>query len=188
MKINTILAIGLLLGAALACTPKPKAGEISAMENLPYFDLKGYLDQEIAKMDAAKIAKISRVQNQAETTEAFYTIQDWKEELDVFYQADINRPSLALDYDTKIQKNYLVHTLFPDTKGKVKEITVRYDNDTPTQITVKLVEENIFYTSIILGELYFNVATYTIDHYSVESTQKIWFLKANNMKIMGAVK
>lgn len=188
MKINAIILAGLLFGAAFACTSNPEATTETKMEKLPFFDLKGYLDQEIPKMDGAKIAKISRVQGNQEMSDVVYSIQDWKDELDIFYQADINRPSLALSYDTKIQHNYLVHTLLPEAKGKVKEITVRYDLDKPTRITVKLVEENIFYTSIILGELYFNVSTFKIDHYSVESTQKIWFLKPNNMKIMGAVK
>ena len=188
MKIKNFILAGLLFGAAFACTSNPEATSESKMEKLPFFDIKGYLDQEIPKMDGANITKISRVQGQQEMSEAVYSIQDWKEELDVFYQADINRPSLALSYDTKIQNNYLVHTLLPEAKGKVKEITVRYDNDKPTRITVKLKEENLFYTSIIIGELNFNATTLTIDHYSVESTQKIWFLKANNMKIMGSVK
>lgn len=188
MKLNTAIVLGLLFGMVMACTPKPKTVEMPVMEKLPFFDLKGYLDQEILKMGGAKISKISRVQGREEATEVIYTIQDWKEELDVFYQADINRPSLTLAYDTKIRNNYLIHTLLPDAKGKVKEITVRYDEDTPTRITVKLIEKNLFYSSSIIGELYFNVSTFTIDHYSVESTQKIWFLKPNNMKIMGAVK
>jgi hypothetical protein len=188
MKIKDFILVGLLLGAAFACTSNPEATTESKMEKLPFFDIKGYLDQEIPKMEGAKLTKLSRVQGQQEMSDVVYSVQDWKDELDIFYQADINRPSLALSYDTKIQHNYLVHSLLPESKGKVKEITVRYDNDKPTRITVKLKEENLFYTSIIIGELNFNVATLTIDHYSVESTQKIWFLKANNMKIMGAVK
>jgi hypothetical protein len=188
MKIKHFILVGLLLGAAFACTSNPEATSESKMEKLPFFDIKGYLDQEIPKMDGANIAKISRVQGQQEKSDVVYSVQDWKDELDIFYQADINRPSLALSYDTKIQDNYLVHTLFPEAKGKVKEITVRYHLDKPTRITVKLIDENIFYTSIIIGKLYYNVNTFKIDHYSVESTQKIWFLKANNMKITGTVK
>lgn len=188
MRIYATLIVGVLLGMALACTPKPKPVETPLMEKLPFFDLSGYLDQEISKMSGAKVAKISRVQDQEESAEVVYSIQDWKEELDVFYQADINRPSLALAYDTKIQKNYLTHTLLPDEKGKVKEITVRYDKETPTRITVKLIEKNLFYSSTIIGTLYFNVSTFRIDHYAVESTQKIWFVDPNHMKIMGAVK
>ena len=188
MRIQSILIAGLLFWAAFACTPTPEASTEPRMEKLPYFDLKGYIEKEIPKVAGAKVAKISRVQNQEETADLVYSVQDWKEELDIFFQADINKPSLALSYDTKTKGSYLTHTLLPGEKGKVKEITVRYDNDKPTGITVKLVEENIFYTSTTIGQVYFNIETLTLDHYSVESTQKIWFLKANNMKIMGAVK
>ena len=188
MKIPSILTAGLLFWAAFACTPKPEAASELKMEKLPYFDLKGYIEQEIPKVDGAKVAKISRVQHQEESADVVYSVQDWKEELDIFFQADINKPSLARSYDTKTKNSYLIHTLLPGEKGKVKEITVRYDKDRPTRITVKLVEENMFYTSTTIGQVYFNVETTKLDHYSVESTQKIWFLKPNNMKIMGAVK
>ena len=188
MRNQIILFAGLLFWAALACTPKPEASPQVKMEKLPYFDLAGYIEQEIPKVDGAKVAKISRVQNQEETAEVVHSAQDWREESDIFFQADINKPSLAQSYDTETKNSYLIHTQLPDEKGKVKEITVRYDKDRPTGITVKLVEENMFYTSTTIGQVYFNVETQTLDHYSVESTQKIWLLKPNNMKIMGAVK
>lgn len=188
MRIQSSLIGGLLFWAAFACTPKPQPSAEPIMEVLPYFDLKGYIEQEIPKVDGAKVAKISRVQQKEESAEVIYSVQDWKEELDIFFQADINKPSLAQSYDTQLNSSYLTHTLLPGEKGKVKEITVRYDKDKPSGITVKLVEENMFYTSTTIGQVYFNVETLTLDHYSVESTQKIWFLKPNNMKIMGAVK
>ncbi len=188
MRIQSTLIAGLFFWTAFACTPKPEPSPEPIMAKLPYFDLAGFIGQEIPKVDGAKVAKISRVQNQEESADVVYSVQDWEEELDIFFQADINKPSLARSYDTKTKGSYLTHTLLPGEKGKVKEITVRYDFDRPTGITVKLVEENIFYTSTMIGQVYFNVETSTLDHYSVESTQKIWFLKANNMKIMGAVK
>lgn len=188
MKIHLKLIAGLLFWAAFACTPKPEASPQAKMETLPYFDLAGYIEQQIPKVEGAKVSKISRVQNQEEKIEVVYSVQDWREELDIFFQADINRPSLAQSYDTQTKNSYLIHTLLPGEKGKVKEITVRYEKDKPTAITVKLVEENMYYTSTTIGQVYFNIETMTLDHYSVESTQKIWFLKPNNMKIMGVVK
>ena len=188
MRIQSILIAGLFFWAAFACTPKPEASPQAKMEKLPYFDLAGYIEQEIPKVDGANVSKLSRVQNQEEKADVVYSVQDWKEELDIFFQADINKPSLAKSYDTQLNSSYLTHTLLPGEKGKVKEITVRYDKDKPSGITVKLVEENMFYTSTTIGQVYFNVENQKLDHYSVESTQKIWFLKPNNMKIMGAVK
>lgn len=188
MRIHSLLNAGLILLAFSACTPKPEAATEPKMAKLPYFDLKGYMEQTIPEMEGAKVAKISRVQNQEETADVVYSAQDWREELDIFFQADINKPSLAQSYSTETKNSYLIHTLLPGEKGKVKEITIRYDNDRPTEITVKLKEENMFYTSTIIGQVYYNVETTKLDHYSVESTQKIWFLQPNNMKIMGAVK
>lgn len=163
----------------------PSSGELAI---LPYFDLKGFIETKIKDIDGAEVLKVSRIQGKEVKKTVVYSIEDWKEELDVFIQADINKASLVNSYDTRIEKGILIHELLPDADGKVKYIKVDSTTKEVRSISIKMSEDNLFYSSMTLAELYLNSATFKIDHYSIETTQKIWFLAPNNMKITGVVK
>ena len=165
-------------------------GQVSKteQEKMPYFDLKGFVKQEAEKLDGMEVILISRIQGIENRTEKVLTKDQWLEELDAFIQADINKPSLYLSYDTEVKNNILIHSLFEDVNEKVKEIKITYIDDKVVSATMKSSEENLFYTTSTIAELYMNNTTQKVDHYSIETTQKIWFLKASNIKIMGAIK
>ena len=116
-----------------------------------------------------------------------YTSEDWKEELAAFYEADINVPALATSYSTRTTPDQLIHELLPESKGKVKEISIRYVQNYPAWVTFKLKDENLFYSTTTLGELYMNQATGKIDHYKLETTQKVLFLSPTHIKISGVI-
>ena len=158
------------------------------MEELPYFNLGGFLDLEITKIDGASIIKTSRINGEEKTVELVYSVQDWKEEFAAFYEADINTPSLALSYSTDAKFEYLIHELLPEATGKVKQIKVSYYKNYPSSISFKMSEKNLFFASTTLGEFHLNQNTNKLDHYSLETTQKVWFLKPTNIKVSGLVK
>ncbi|MBS4070140.1 hypothetical protein ACFPIK_16985 [Algoriphagus aquatilis] len=185
MKILKFSLLGLFIWAAFSCTSSSKEGKL---EKLPYFDVKSFLDLEIGKLDSVTVIKTSAINGEEQTEEVVYSIQDWKEEFDYFYQADINIPSLASSYSTETISDYLVHRLLPDSKGKVKEIKVRYFQNYPASITFKMREENLFFFSATSGELYLNQSTGKVDHYLIETTQKVMFLKPTHIKISGLLK
>ncbi|MCZ8134564.1 MAG: hypothetical protein O9252_03565, partial [Algoriphagus sp.] len=154
----------------------------------PYFDVKSFLDLEVSKLDSMTVIKTSMINGEEQTEEVVYSIQDWKEEFDYFYQADINIPSLASSYSTETISDYLLHRLLPDSKGKVKEIKIRYFQNYPASISFKMREENLFFFSATSGELYLNQSTGKLDHYLIETTQKVMFLKPTYIKISGLLK
>lgn len=158
------------------------------MEKLPYFNLIGFFDLEIAKIDGEKVIKNSRINGVEKTVELVYSAEDWKEEFLAFYRADINSPSLARAYSTDTRFEYLIHKLLPGEKGKVKEIIIRYAKDYPSSITFHSKEENLFYSTSTIGEFHLNLATNKLDHYSIETTQKVWFLDPTNLKVSGVIK
>lgn len=180
---NSFYLFGLAI--LLACTPQ---GEQPRLEKLPYFDLKGFLDLELKKLDGHKVLKTSKINGEEKEEEQTYSEAQWKEEFDYFYQADINLPSLATSYSTDIQVDYLIHELLPESEGKVKEIRIRYAQSYPAAISFKIKEENFFYTSTTLGVAYMNQATGKMDHYSLETTQKVMFLDPTHIKISGILK
>jgi len=181
----SFILIFLLLGVT-ACTIGGNNG--GKLEVLPYFDLKGYMNEAVKGLEDAKVTKISRIGGVENMVEISLTEEQWRDEFEVFFEADINKTSLISSYDTQVKNEYLIHDLFPNAKGDVKNITVSIINDEVHLITVKIAKENVFYTSVTNAELYFSNVTKKIDHYTIETTQKIWFLKPNNIKIMGALR
>lgn len=185
MKYN-ISFIVLLFVFLTACSGGGNNG--NSLEVLPYFDLKGYMEGAIKGLEAADVTKISRINGVESQVEVKLTEEEWREELDVFFEADINKPSLITAYDTELKNEYLIHNLLPEAKGDVKNITVSIIDDKVHLLTLKIAKENIFYSSVTNAEFYVSKATEKIDHYTIETTQKIWFLKPNNIKIMGALR
>lgn len=185
MKKLEITLLGLFFWTVLSCVP---SGDGVKLEKLPYYDVKGFLDLELGKLDSATVIKTSSVNNEKKVEEVVYSIQDWKEELDYFYRSDINKPSLASSYSTETKADYLIHTLLPDSKGKVKEIRIRYFQNYPASLSFKIKEENLFFFSTTIGELYMNQSTGKLDHYFIETTQKVLFLKPSNIEISGVLK
>lgn len=185
MKLKTFLLFGLLVFAALSCGPKESG---VGLEKLPYFDLKSFVNLQAQRLNEKSVLKSSRINGEEETAEQVYSEQDWKEEFDAFIQADINTPSLALSYSTEVFHDNLVHRLLPDEKGKVKEIKVRYVRDLPVEVSFKLQESNLFFSATTFGSIFINQQTQLVDHYSIETTQKVMFLKPTNIKIQGVVR
>lgn len=185
MKYLFICLVALVLGVTSCTKGENNQSELSV---LPYFDLKGYMEGAIKGLDQASVTKLSRVNGKETQVEVQLSEEQWREELDIFFEADINKPSLVQAYDTEVKNEYLIHNLLPDAKGDVKNITVSIIDDKVHLLTVKIEKENIFYNSVTNAELYISKVTEKIDHYSIETTQKIWFLKPNNIKIMGALR
>ena len=180
-----IAYLGLFFWTALSCTPSEKQAN---MEKLPYFDLKGFLELELGKLDSTGVIKTSRINGEERVEELVYSLKDWKEEFDYFYRSDINIPSLFSSYSTETKSDFLLHRLLPDAKGKVKEISILYFQNYPASVSFKMKEENLFFLSTTSGELYLNQSTGKLDHYFIETTQKVLFLKPTNIKISGLVK
>lgn len=185
MKFRSYLILSVLVFAFFACVSGEESKE---MEQLPYFNLSGFFDVEIAKIDGASVIKTSRINGEEKTVELVYSAADWKEEFLAFYQADINSPSLARAYSTDTKYEYLIHELLPEEKGRVKDIKIKYTRDYPSSITFRSREENLFFSTSTYGEFHLNLATNKLDHYSIETTQKVWFMKPTNIKVSGIVK
>lgn len=184
MKLKTYLTFGLLIWAAFSCISQ----EEKKLEKLPYFNLSGFVDLELAKLDGVTVSKISQINGEETAVEKTYSLQDWKEEFEAFYSADINSSALALSYSTETEGEYLIHRLLPEAKGKVKEIKIKYIKEYPVSVSIRTTEKNLFFSSSTIGEFYMNQATEKIDHYTIESTQKVWFLDPTHIKISGAIK
>ena len=163
-------------------------GEISnAIEKDPYFDLKGFVEENIQKVDSVEVAKISQIQEEEKEVNVVYSIKDWEEEFSIFKEADINKASMLQSYKTTTSDNLFTHEAPPNSKEKVKFVKVTYEEGAVSSVSIKIEDDNLFYSTTTLAAIYIDKDTKLIDHYSIETTQKIWFLDKNDMKIEGAI-
>ncbi|PJJ52795.1 hypothetical protein [Hymenobacter chitinivorans] len=84
-----------------ACGQEPEATRAGQPARKPlYFDVKGFLDNQAALLTQRQPAVEKRVtlrDGQVETTRVEKV--DWSKELQIFYQADINKPALRGAYE-----------------------------------------------------------------------------------------
>ncbi|MBN3581648.1 hypothetical protein JYB64_04565 [Algoriphagus aestuarii] len=186
MKFNYSILIVSFFLALTSCNLGGRNGE--NLEVLPYFDLKGFMEMTVKGLEEAKVTKISRVNGKETQVEITMNEAQWREELDVFFEADINKSSLISSYDTRVKNEYLIHELLPNAKGVVKNMTISIINDKVHLLQVSLARDNVFYSSVTHADLYISNRTQKLDHYTIETTQKIWFLKPNNIKISGSLR
>lgn len=186
MKGNKSFSFGIILIVWLGLSSC--VDEISnTIETDPYFDLKGFVEENIQKVDNVDVAKTSQIQGEEKEVEAVYSIKEWEEEFSIFKEADINKTSMLKSYKTTTSDDLLTHELLPNSKEKVKYIKVTYDNGSVSSVSIKIADDNLFYASTTLAEIHIDSSTKLIDHYSIETSQKIWFLDENNMKIQGTI-
>ncbi|WP_276498467.1 hypothetical protein [Pontibacter litorisediminis] len=178
-KYKPLLLIGLLLAMVACERPSPPATD-AAGEGA--FNLTSYLQGQRQKLEAKQPMVLKSVAAQGHAPEVVETPDiDWEDELTVFEQADLSRPSLqeyytrqeqvledgsvAIEFtkreDAEPQVHYLRLLMTPD--GKLKQLSAR------------LQDKNIIFFSQRAIELSTNPQTGDISSYQVEGVQKMLF-------------
>ncbi|SNR50733.1 hypothetical protein [Hymenobacter mucosus] len=177
MRSSWLLVSLLLLGA---CGP----GEDTTVRLNPanrkpgYFDVKGFLNQQVALLNQRKPAVDKQVElrnGQLETTRVAQT--DWSKELQIFYQADINKPALRNAY-TITPSAYSAggvqrYARKPGVEGTVESLTINAANGTNQvqELTAIIKQDNaLFYSE---KKLRLSCTQGQITSYEVTGVQKL---------------
>ncbi len=160
---------------------------LDTLEKEPYFDLKGFIEEKIQEVDGAQVSKTSEIQGEQKQVDVTYSLNDWEKEFNIFTDADINKPSPIQAYETTSSADSLVHQLLPNSNEKVKYIKVSYHEGEVSSVSIKVADDNLFYSTTTVAKIFLDKTTFLLDHYSIETDQKIWFMDANNMKIQGEI-
>jgi hypothetical protein len=153
--------------------------EIEAGEQI-YFPLQEFVENLSAKLNNKGLRKSMQVGGESFDVKEFLSPDQWQSELDIFIQADINKPSLRGSYQTDKTESSLTHTLKPGEKGKVKKLTVHYEGKNVKEISFLSATDNTFYSSETHGTLTLNELG-LLDHFSIKGTQKVVALSPNVM-------
>lgn len=126
--INKILFFSLLAGLLCfsACTDPTKTAENASEEEAYFFDLKGFIQNDIAslKKQNSKLDKTVKIgdKNERQLVEQ----PDWNNELKVFEDSDINKVAWYDKYEEQINGNSIVY-LTTDSTLKTKRLQIDFN-------------------------------------------------------------
>ncbi len=134
-----------ILIALLACTPE----DTKKGERLSFFDLEGYMRQQAQQLQDEQPKAVKSVSLDARVEEKVLSTLDYNKELELFSQADINRPAWRDKYtiDSVFNRAGMLEALtYEATDAKIPTRRLRIDFDRG-EVSRVLVEE--FFSSAI---------------------------------------
>jgi hypothetical protein len=171
---QTLLS-ALLLTLFGGCQPNSEATQTKN-----YYDLKGFLETQIKLLNAQKPKVLKQTAVSATQDNQTVSNLDWAKELELFMQADLNKASYQLSYDTRILADSTYeYQLKATEKLPVKYLKIKLN--TAKQVAraeALILQENKLYNSekhllLTCGTSKNNV--WQLKTYEVEGFQKLAF-------------
>lgn len=151
-----------------------------------YFPISDFLYEQISRLNGIAVQKTVVMNGESQVVEQVLSQREWREEFDWFIQADINKASLAQSYETIKDDEVTRHILKPGEKGTLKEMEVIYKAGQVKEINFLTRDENTFYLSETTSRLTTG-DNGLINLYTLESSQKVWFLSPNELLVKSEV-
>ena len=80
MKFRILVTLAFLISSLTSCENTPGIAPVGEMEVLPYYDLKGFVLQEIEKMDSSnQVSKITRINGEEKRSDVTFSKEDWND-------------------------------------------------------------------------------------------------------------
>jgi len=181
------LTLLLFLGFTGCETPAEKSSEKKV-----YYDLNGLIEKQITFLQEKTpvVRKEMRVSGKSESRSTKEV--DWKKELELFIQADINKPAYSKSYlIEKPDSLTLIYQLKSSENLHVKYLKVQLNKLTgnPDLIQAKLRSENKLYQSEKNIELHgkYHDSQWVITDYSIRGYQKLATMERKDFAITAQV-
>ena len=159
-----------------------------------YFDVAGYVRAQVAtlKRQNPTVQKQTRIKDKSQNQ----TVKniDWSRELELFTQADINKPAFRKSYDVARPDSLTYHYTLKPTEEKlaVRSLTVILDAKTrqPRLIEAVLRTQNLLYESerkLTLGSGPGSGARWQVKQYKLTGFQQLTYFDKNDFFVEGRV-
>jgi len=168
----------------------------SAPPNQPnvYYDVAGYVKRQIADLSARKpLVNKTVLINEKTSWQAIRDV-NWTRELELFSQADINKPALRSSYQiTRPDSLTYQYTLKKsEEKLTVRSLLVQLDSVTrqPRRIDAVLQTDNALYSSerhMVMESGLAGRNGWQVRHYKLSGFQKLPYFDRNNFAVEGMV-
>ncbi len=166
-----------------ACSPPQPNARTTA-----YFDLKGFLAEQIAALDTRKplVSKTVLVDAQPETAQTRDVA--WSKELDLFTQADINKPAYIGSYvEENVSKTTATYRLKSGEDLPVQFLEVIRDEKTgqPLKVKATLRTKNYLYESE--RNLSLTATNGKLTGYEIEGFQQLFYGDPEPYRVEGRI-
>ncbi|MFY0591565.1 hypothetical protein [Roseivirga sp.] len=179
-----------LIGTISACTGE---GTNTSVGESSYFDLQTLLDSQVEYLTSseAKLKKELTAQGAKENlTIDPDSVQGWKRQLKLFYEANINKKGFEGEYFEEHLPviNGLSKSIFTakTQKNPVKVLECTYENDTLKEIRVSVKESNTVYEVSKEMTLHFNSEQHLVG-FDIKGGETMAVKKDLNYSIVGTI-
>ncbi|MCF0053092.1 hypothetical protein LXM25_23690 [Dyadobacter sp. LJ53] len=161
-------------------------------EKKAYYDLKGFIENQIVYLNEKKPKVTKTVQLDGKEEVRVETGTDWKKELELFVQADINKPAYRNSYVvTRSDSSVYEYKIKDGENLPVRLLTIKVDSATQQPVMVKalLRSENRIYSSEKTIELTPSRRDNLlgVSSYSVKGYQKLLFMDRKSFNITAKI-
>ena len=177
---KNILRIIVLIIVATSCQSE------SAVESTnKYFDLKGLIEKQIKILNSQKplVQKIVIISDSSES-QSIKTI-NWSKELELFMQADLNKPAFIQSYQVDSSSTSVKYTLNASEKSPVKYLKINRLGEGEIAIEALVNNDNYLYETE--RHLKLSVKNNNLTNYQIDGFQKIVFGNKKVFKINGTI-
>ncbi len=175
---------------------------ISSCQNAPqqnqpnvYYDVAGYVKRQIADLSARKPLVRKTVLINEKTSQQDTRDVNWTRELELFSQADINKPALRSSYQITRPDSLTYHYTLKKSEEKltVRSLRVQLDSATrqPRRIDAVLKTDNPLYSSerrVVMESGSVGRNGWQVRHYKLSGFQKLPYFDKNAFAVEGKVK
>jgi len=161
-----------------SCSNSPTQNEV---QTLSYFDIKGYFEGEVGKLDNENPVVYKEVIKNTQSEAKKVSINDWNKELSLFIESDINKPSWRNSYSSEKSNDTVVYKALSDDL-RTREVRVVSTGDKVHSIFIENSAANELYES---NE---KLSYFPDSLYRIVKKQQVRIIGANNYEIVGKLK
>jgi len=162
-----------ILACLAACRPQIK--------NNGGFDLSGYFKKEAARLQKSNRVVVKTVFHNGVTETKTVHINNWEQELNLFIDADINKPTWRSNYNVTDEDGVLRYTA-KDSSVKVGEILIKRNKQKISWILIfTKTPKNYLYTTIQ------KLVYYPDSLYYISTRQDVKFMGRNYYRVQGVI-
>jgi hypothetical protein len=177
-KVIILLTFCALLSA---CNEEIKENQVKK-----YFDLKGLIEKQIKTLNSQKpVVQKSVFMSDSLENQSVKTI-DWAKELELFMQADLNKPAFIQSYQVDSSAMGVKYTLKETEKLPVKFLTISRAGEDGISIEALINSNNYLYATE--RHLKLSIKNSELTDYQIDGFQKIVFGNRKVFKINGIIK
>ena len=175
-KNKTVLTIGTVILFMAACKPETRDNG-----GLKYFDLKKYFTAEAVRLTKRHPHIYKSVNYNNKPENKLILIKNWKRELGLFIESDINKPSWKDSYRISTKHDSIIYTA-ADTTLRTRNILIVLKNNKVNAVQINNLTKNLLYKTTD------HLSYYPDSVYQIEKHQSVQVLGANNYQITGKFK